>query len=374
MNAGIDLLIGKGQIVLCDMKQTGNSVEFTQSPAEFAQQFSAFSKQHANLAGRPITIYLSDDLLYFTRIKLPKQTPNIKKALQLQMDIISPFGENCLYAYDIQHAKDAIHVALYLSDQRIMLPILETIIGLGHRIYGMYPESQQGLSSKNRKKNWGLISSGLFNKLTIFKAGHVTERLQLSGQPDQQMLKKTYGLEFIQDITNLKAQPSPPGAPLDFDLLPKTFRRTDYGKWLLLGLLTLNLLLGLGWFGMNFFSLQGQIHQIEASRQKMAPQLSELKKLNKQQARQAIKLKGYANIAKNTNLIALFANLSQNLPFSSHLDQLRLDKKTGAIHIQGYTSDLGALTTSLQAIGNATLESTHKRRNQTYFKIEVLPK
>lgn len=374
MNAGIDLFIGKGQIVLCDVKQTGSNVEFAQSPAEFAQQFSAFSKQHASLAGRRITIYLSDDLLYFTRIKLPKQTPDIKKALKLQMDIISPFGENCLYAYDIQRGKDATHVALYLTDQRIILPILETIVGMGHHIYGMYPESQRGLSSKNRKKNWGLMSQGLFNKLTIFEAGHVTERLQLSGQPDQNLLNKTYDLEFTQDITDLSAKPSPPGAPLGFDLLPKTFRRTDYGKWLLLSLLTLNLLLALGWLGMNFFSLQNQINQIENFRQKMAPQLSELKKLNKQQARQSLKLQSYANIGKNKNLLSLLSNLSQNLPITSHLDQLRLDKKTGAIHIQGYTSNLGALTTSLQAIGNATLESTHKRRNQTYFKIEVLPK
>lgn len=374
MTTGIDLFLGKGQFVLCGVKRVGDSVKLGQTPAEFAEQFSAFFKQHSNLDQRPITIYVGDDLLYFTRISLPKQTPDIEKAIDLQMDMISPFGENCLYAHDIQHEKDMIQVALYLADQRVIQPVLETIHGMECRIYGLYPESQRGLNQNNRKKDWGLLSSGLFSKLTIFKAGHVTQRLQISGKPDQGLLKKDYGLKYIQDIVNLAEQPSPPASPLGFDLLPKAFRRTDYSKWFLFGLLGLNLILGLGWLGVNFISLHTQIKQITTTQQEMAPQLKELKKLTRQQASQAKKLKHYASLGRNKDLIGLFASLTENLPQSSYLDQLRLDKKTGAIHMQGYTSDLGELTASLRPIGNATLESTHKRKGQTYFKIEVLPK
>ena len=370
----MDLFIGKGQFTLCGMKQGGEPTKLGHTPAEFAQNFGALSKQRTNQTGRPITVYISDDLLYFTRIELPKQTPDIKKALQLQMDMLSPFGEHCLYAHDIQHDKDTIHVALYLADQRVILPVLETIIGTGHRIHGMYPESQRGLNQSNRKKNWGLISSGLFKKLTIFKAGHVTERLQISGKLDLPLLKKTYGLKYIQDIVNLSDTPSPPTTPPRFDLLPKAFRRTDYGKWLMAGLIALNILLGVGWLTTSFVSLHGKIDQISTTREQIAPQLAELKNLKKQQTSQSRKLKKYATIGTNKDLIALFTNLTKRLPSSSYLDQLRLDKKSGAIHIQGYTSDLSELTSSLRAIGNATLESTHKRRNQTYFKIEVLPR
>jgi hypothetical protein len=374
LNTGIDLFIGKGQFVLCGVERPDDSAKLGQTPAEFAQVFSAFSKQHRNLDQRPITIYVGDDLLYFTRIDLPKQTPDIEKAINLQMDMISPFGENSLYAYDIQHGKEMISVSLYLADRRIIQPILETIHGLEYRIHGLYPESQRWLNQANRKKDWGLLTSGLFHKLTIFKAGRVAERLQISGQPDQPLLKKTYGLKFIQDYENLAEQPSPPATPLGFDLLPTVFRRTDYGKWLVFGLLGLNLILGLGWLGSNFIELQSQINQISSTHKELAPQLAELKKLRKQQSSQAKKLKRYGKIGKNKDLIALFASLTENLPQTSYLDQLRLDKKSGAIHMQGYTSNLGELTASLRPIGNATLESTHKRKGQTYFKIEVLPK
>lgn len=374
MNKGMDLFIGTGRFLLCGVRKGGYTLDLGATPSEFAQQFSAFTRQNKEKKQCPVTIYMGDDLLFFTRLTLPKQTPDVEKAIALQLDMLSPFGEDCLYAREVEHGKETIDVSLYLADRRLILPVLETLTGLGWRITGLYPESQRGLNKENRKKTWGLLSSGLFHKLTIFKAGHVRDRLQLSGEFDLQTIKKTYDLEEVQDIADIVSFPSPPVSGLCFNILPGSFRRTDYSKWLLYGLVGLNCIFALAWLSMTFLSLQTRITAVETRLQALTPQLQEVKKLKKQEGRQAEILKGYASIGTNKDLLLLLDTLTRELPRSSYLDQLRLDKKTGAIHLQGYTTDLGILTESLQEIGNATLESTLKRKGQTYFQIEVLPK
>lgn len=370
----MDLFIGKGQILLCGVKQATDSLELGTGPGEFAQHFLVFTKENESQRQRPITLYVGDDYLYFSRISLPKQTPDVEKAISLQLDMLSPFGEDCLYAHEIQHEKETIDVSLYFADHRIILPLIETISGLGWHITGMYPESQRGLTKDNLKKTWGLLSGGLFTKLTIFNTGHVRERIQISGEIDSNGLKKIYKLEFIQNLADIPPIPSPPVFPLNFDLLPPSFRRINYFKWALVGLVGLNLVLGMVWLSTNFVQIHNKINRIETLQAELAPELQEVKKLKKQHTAQANKLKSYESIVKNKDLINLFATLTQELPKSSYLEQLRLDKKTGAIHIQGYTTSLTELTASLQMIGDATLESTRKRKGQTYFQIEVVPK
>ncbi len=373
MSNGIDLFIGKGKFLLCGVKQSMDFFDLGAEPADFALNFSIFTHKNKQLLDRPITIYISDDHLYFTHINLPQQTPDLKKAIELQLDTLSPFGEKCLYAYKTSHQKESIDVALYLANQRILLPIIETITGLEWLITGMYPESQRGVGKDPSKKTWGLLSDGLFTKLTIFKNGYVRERIQISGTEDNTLLKKTYHLSFIQHIENLPPIPSPPTFPLDFNLLPQSFRRTNYRKWIVIGLLVLNLILASVWVSMNFIKIQMKINQIESLQTELTPKIQEAQKLKQQHSRLNKRLKSYEAIPKNRNLIKLFATLTQKLPNSSHLDQLRLDKKTGVIHIQGYTTNLADLTASLQVIGEATLKSTQKRKGQTYFQIEVMP-
>jgi hypothetical protein len=371
LNNGIDLFIGREQFLLRGVEQDNSIVELGATVDDFVQQFAAFADQHRKQCA--VTIFIGDDLLYFTRIYLPKQTPDVEKAISLQLDTLSPFGEDCFYGSDVQYEKENIAVSLYLVDQRVVLPVLETMTGLGCRIYGMYPESQRGLNQDNRKKTWGLLSQGLFTKLTIFKDGHVVDRVQLSGEWTVPELEKTYGLECVEDSSQVMSASSLLTSAFAFDLLPEAFRRTDYLKRILTGLAGLNLILAVLWLSMNFINLQSRINTLTAMQNELAPQLQEVSELQKQQVTQTEKLKRYASIEKNRNLIDLFAVLTRELPASSYLDQFRMDKKTGAIHIQGYTTDLNELTTRLQGIGRATLESTRKRKGQTYFQIEVLP-
>ena len=371
MNNGIDLFIGKEQFLLRGLEQGDTTVDLGTTPDDFVQRFSTFVVQHRKQCA--VTIFIGDDLLYFTRIHLPKQTPDVEKAVSLQLGTLSPFGEDCFYASDVQYEKESIEVSLYLVDRRVILPVLETMMSLDCRIYGMYPESQRGLTQENRKKTWGLLSStGLFKKLTIFKAGHVVDRVQLAGELNNAYLKKVYHLDFIEDVASIIAGPPALASALQFDLLPESFRRTDYLQRILISLAGLNLILAIVWLSMSFITLQGRINTIDAVQEELAPQLQQVRELKQQQVSQAKKLKRYESIEKNSDLIRLFATLTQTLPTSSYLDQLRLDKKTEAVHIQGYTTNLNELTTSLQAIGSATLESTRKRKGQTYFQIEVL--
>ena len=63
--------------------------------------------------------------------------------------------------------------------------------------------------------------------------------------------------------------------------------------------------------------------------------------------------------------------MTTELPDSAYLDQMRMDSRQKSISIQGYTSDISALTAKLQDMGEAKLKSTSRRKNQTYFNVEI---
>lgn len=335
-------------------------------------------KGDPQLAGSDVDLYLAEDLLFFTQITLPLQTPDIKGAIDLQRDMLSPFGDDSLSAFTSQRSKDGYHVTLYFCRKSQVTPFLDVLFAAGAHLTGLYPESQRYLTRDNHKQSWSLRRPGPFGKITHFKQGKVIRRDLCSDQVSASEITQRTGNTSLYTLGNalgnegsamsLLAQPA---SARQYDMLPASYRRPDYMKKALLVLavanLVLILLLGAG-KGIALYRQEANLnHQIEASKVDAEQALALKKQINKLKKQ----LKNYRAMGKNIDLVAFMATLSANLPTSAYLDQLRYDQTTKTITLQGYTDDLPALTAKIPDLGTATLKSTMKRRNKTYFHMEV---
>lgn len=361
-------------------RQGGHGYQLQALPYDgtsFAPALAELQERHG-LAGADVTLYLGDDLLFFTTLTLPPQTPEISKAISLQLEMLSPFGEDSLVAYTVRRGKEGSRVNLYCCRRSLLTPILEMLLTAGTRLTGLYPESQRYLTRATQKLEWCLWSPGRFGRLTHFRQGAVISRdlgapgtdAALLCQGREKAVLYTLG-PAAEGAEAAQALLDQPRVGLDYNLLPASFRRPDYLKKAMIGLVAVNLLLLLllgGAKGLALYRQAGALDaQIEATRL-AAEQAVELKSAIKKQEKQ---LDAYRSMGTNVDLISLLAGFSQNLPVAASLDQLRFDGKTRTVTLQGYTDDLPGLTEKIADLGAATLKSTMKRRNQTYFHLEV---
>jgi type II secretion system protein L len=378
MSAPLDIFLHAGAATLGRQGAHGYQLQaLPHDGTSLAPALAELQGSHG-LAGADVTLYLGDDLLFFTTLTLPPQTPEISKAIALQLEMLSPFGEDSLVAFTARRGKEGSRVNLYCCRRSLLIPILEMLLTAGARLTGLYPESQRYLTRATQKLEWLLWSPGRFGRLTHFRQGSVVSRdltapgadAALLCQGRQNAILYTLGpaAEGAEAALALLDQPA---AGADYNLLPASFRRPDYLKKALIGLVAVNLLLLLLLGGAKGLVLSRQAGaldaQIEATRL-AAEQAVALKSAITKQKKQ---LDAYQAMGTNVNLIALLADFSKNLPASASLDQLRFDGKTRTVTLQGYTDDLPGLTEKIADLGAATLKSTMKRRNQTYFHLEV---
>ncbi len=343
----------------------------------FVQGFANL-KTGFELAGTDVDLYLGEDLLFFTTITLPLQTPDLKKAIALQLAMLSPFGEDSLSAFAAQRHKEGYTLNLYFCRKSQVTPFLEMLLKAGAHLTGLYPESQRYLTRDTKELSWSLWRPDRFGKITHFRQGKVISRDLCSNQVHAAKLKgrnnssAIYSLgspgEGAESALPLLAQPA---RVREYNMLPPSFQRPDYMKKAMVALAAVNLLLVLllgGGKGLALYQQAGVLaQQIEATKTdaEAAQQLKvRIKKLKN-------RLDDYRAMGANNDLNAFMAKLSKELPSSAYLDQLRFDQTTQTVTLQGYTDDLHGLTAKIPDLGSATLKSTMKRRNQTYFHLEV---
>ncbi len=104
---------------------------------------------------------------------------------------------------------------------------------------------------------------------------------------------------------------------------------------------------------------------------RIMPQVKEVKGLRDKNERLKDYIEKIEGISPSPDIITFLAELTTKLPETSYLDQMRMDKKKNAIHIQGYTEDISDLTSKLKEMGETSLKSTSRRRNKTYFNVEI---
>ena len=157
----------------------------------------------------------------------------------------------------------------------------------------------------------------------------------------------------------------------DFNLLPDSFRQPDYSKIAILALVVLNIaaLIILG--GVKGYSLIHTSNKVDNEISAIMPQVNEVRKLRSKEEMLVKYLDEIETLGTNPDIIGFVKSLSDQLPETSYLDQMRMAQKSRSIHIQGYTEDISELTSKLQAIGESKLKSTSRRKNMTYFQVEI---
>ena len=379
MSATLDIFISREQIKAAWLRSGGHY-----SFREISSALDAFTEELEEIMAEKETpdecvIYLAEEILFYSQFSLDRQTPDIRGAIHMQLEMISPYGQESLYAYELRRDPEdkSFVVSLYAAERAFVEPYLRQINGLGLRLMGMFPESQRYVTRQTRKMEWGLWVPGRFGKLLIFKEGRMVERLQCPVHMDAAQLQERSGLDTIYALSEVEGFTI--GSPLlaepargqRFDLLPKSYRRPDYLKGVIIALLGVNLFLLLLLGATKMVGVNREAARVAAEIEELRPQVAQVEQLRSREQELEQTIARFQDVEANKDFIQLLAMLTRKLPATSYLDQMRLDKSGDTIHLQGYTEDLAQLTSTLQEIGHATLKSTRKRRNQTYFHVEV---
>ncbi len=327
-----------------------------------------------------VVFYVTEELLYFKSFGLPVNTPDLKDAVQYQLGLLTPFDRDAmLYAYSAVPEKEMYRVNLYAVQTGDIENYLEEVTELGGRILGLYPESQRYVGRSGPKKEWVLVMPGRFYKSFLFQDAKLKARQLCLGEPAHDELAKINRTDEIYHCT-----PPPDSAykdaasldtkPLlkDFNMLPQTYRRPDYLRHLVVILLVMNVIAFLVVGGIKGGKVINAASRVEQEISNIMPQVREVAALEKKE----VDLRKAVEVVKdfqNPDLINFLGKLTAELPDNSYLDLIRLDKDQEAIRVMGYTENVGDLTLKLQALGDTKLKSTSRRKNQTYFHVEITP-
>jgi hypothetical protein len=326
-----------------------------------------------------IVFLVGEELLFFKSFLLPLRTPNIKEAVQYQLEQLIPFEESAVYySYASTRENDAYQINLYVLQYKAIHTYIQQMADAGYNIAGLYPESQRYINKNLKKENWALVSPGRFSKVLSFAGSRLFDRHICYSEPDFSQLaevsgtKKIYhlkrpiGSSFL-DVVDLLGDKL---AYKEFNMLPASFRRPDYYRKIILALLVLNVVALLSLISVKEYRLISLGNEVKHALEQVDPLVEEMKQLQKKEESYKAQIDRLTGLGKNPDFIKFFNDLTTKLPTSSYLDQMRLEKE-GAIHIQGYTDDISELTSKLKSLGETKLKSTSRRRDKTYFQVEI---
>ena len=376
MKSVIEIIIGRDEAVICFGSQ--QSVSRT-SATGLGKQVVAFAAEQG-LSGPEVVFYLAEELLFYKKFHLPSQTANIKEAVELQRGLLLPFAEDCLYSFTSERDKDGYYVQLYAAVRQDIEEAVIEVKDAGFRLLGIFPESQRFVRNKLKKINWGLLMGGPSPKLFCFTGNNLKDRLLCQSEPsltDARALCEAetfFAVNLEDDDSEFpQAEPQIPPGAARFNLLPASYRRPDFFRMALIGLVILNVVALIAAGAGKIYQIRNIGKQLDKEIAETMPLIKETEKLRLKEKKLLKNEERLKNLGQNFDLITFLASLTKVLPDTAYLDQLRLDQKTGAVNIQGYTEDITGLTKKMQGLGDAKLKSTRRRKNKTYFHVEITP-
>ncbi len=333
-----------------------------------------------NQEASAVTLYVAEELLFCKSFLLPARTPAVREAIRYQLDQLLPFPEESyLYSYTTEREEKGTRVMLYALDRERIEPHLQELSGSGQAIAGLFPLSHRYLTRDRRKESWTLLLPGPTGKLCVFGKGRLRERLLCTAQPDLAEARLLGGNESVflpgpeaesgfGDAEGLLAQEA---MGKDFNLLPASFRRPDYFKLFVSGLVLLNVFCLFLLLGVKEYRFRQSSARVDAEIAKLQPAIKKLSSLSGQEQEVGKAIARFEELGRNPDLIAMFSHLTAKLPASAYLDQIRMEKKNSAIFIDGYADDMTDLSQQLQGLGELRLRSTSRRNNKNYFQLEL---
>lgn len=375
----LEIIIQPDGLTVCDPGGNGWDEHVSSEETSLDERLARFSATHGISTANAV-LFISEELLFFKHFELPVKTPNLKDAVNFQLGLLTPFAsDSVLYSYSTTRNKDVYQIALYATPRQDVLPYLQKLSDAGFTILGLFPESQRYVTRTRRKMRWALLLPGRYPKAMVFAGHHMENRFLCGSDPefsniaeycDTVNIYRPNPLENsgFKDAALLRAKP-----PLlkKFDLLPPVFKKPDFARAVIASLLVLNLIALLGLAGIKQYRLVKIQQQLDHEIGKIMPHVREINTLRAQEKQLTKDIDRLQELSKGQDLITFLKRMNDELPKTSFLDQLRLDQDKNTIHIQGYTEDIGELTAKLQALGQIKLKSTSRRRNETYFQLEI---
>lgn len=379
MSEPLQLIIESDGIVIC---QPGEVQGIKLSPREDVspgEQLAEYSLSRGE-EGSKLLLFVAEDLLFYKSLVLPLNTQDLKEAIGYQLGMLVPFEEEeLLYSFSSERHKDGYFITLVATSKKRIAPYLEGLTEADYQIVGLYPAFQRLVTRKGPKEKWALVIPGRSCRALLFNGQHIDERLILPADEQFEEIAELCGTEEIYhlqppvDSSFLDASQLLTGKPLlkEYNLLPKAYRRPEYSKYLVILLLVLNLGALVAFIGGKAYRLSDYGARVDSEIARVAPLTREARQLRSKQERLKHYINEFAAVGQNPDLITFLDKLTKTLPDSAYLEQLRMDSRDKAVIIQGYTDDINALTAKLQEMGGAKLRSTSRRRDQTFFNIEV---
>lgn len=395
MKDPIEIVISNDGLLLCHPLDRGVTEFVVREEADLTERIASFIARIKAPASK-LNLFLAEDLLFFKLLHLPLDTPDLKEAIGYQIELLTPFADEAIWrTFTTVREESGYRITLFAARSQDLETLLQALIDGGFQVGGLYPEHQRFVNRSRRKGQWGLLMPGRFAKAFIFSGVSMEERLLCSAEPsfpeavevcrsdlifklDTSLPLPVAGDEAAkegpffdyQDARLLLGQ-----KPLlrDYNLLPATYQRADYFKMVVAVLLILNLITLGGLGAVKGYRLYKAGKKINREVNAIMPQVREVKKLRAQEQELGKAIGRMDTIGSNIDLITLLTKLTAELPTTSYLDQIRFDPKDNKIHLEGYTEDVSDLTTKLQAVGETQLKSTSRRKDKTYFHVEMTP-
>lgn len=379
MNEPLQLNIERDGIVICHQLADRETKLALNDEVSLGEQLAEYSITRG-MQGNTLLIFVSEDLLFYKTILLPLNTQDLKEAISYQLGMLVPFEEeDLLYSFSSVRGENGYAVTLAATSKQRIEPYLEELVEADFQIAGLYPAFQRYVTRNGPKGKWALVMPGRSALVLLFNGQHIVERMIITAEQEFEALavrcdtEEIYHLQPPADSRYLHARKLLTGRPSlkEFNLLPATYRRPEYSKFLIILLLALNLLALVAFIGGKEHQLGSYAARVDGEIEKMAPLVREVRELHSKEAQLNRYLDEFAELGQNPDLIPFMENLTRDLPESAYLDQMRMDSKNKAVTVQGYTDDINALTAKLQEMGDAKLKSTSRRKNQTYFNVEI---
>ena len=381
MSDPLQLLIQSDGIVICDRLQLdGEEMKLAlKGDIPLGEQLAEYSISRGK-SGASVQLFVSEDLLFYKTFYLPQSTPDLKETIGYQLGMLAPFEEeDLLYSYTSVRNKNDYKITLAATSKKRIEPYLEELVEADFHISGLYPAFLRFVTKAVPKDKWALVMQGRLSRVFIFEGSAIEERMLLVMQPPYEELRnlcdteKIYTLNPVAEGGFHTASELLAAKPLlkEYNLLPSSYRSPEFSKFFVAVLLVLNILALLAFVGGKEFQLRDYAARINTEIDAVAPLAREVKELRARQTELTEYIDEVTAVGHNPDLISFFEKMTTELPDSAYLDQMRMDSRQKAINIQGYTSDISALTAKLQEMGEAKLKSTSRRKNQTYFNVEI---
>ncbi len=347
---------------------------------EIAGTITAFCREHG-LRCKTALLFVSEELLFFKKLTLPAKTPDLRKTIEYQLELLTPFAEGeILYGYTTTRGRNGHLIHLVAGRAESILPVVDRVRASGLLVDGLYPESQRYVTRRNRRRRWAMILPGRFGKGLVFSGLQLEDRFLCSSEPNFSEFSSLTRAEAIYHFKPPADSPfeelallgtDAPQPDPGFNLLPVSYRRPDYTRTILTGLAVANCLLLIFLVASRFQSLTALEQRLDRELAEVAPQVQEVKTLYEQHRQGQVFIDQFAAVGPNPDLIGLFGELTTNLPVTSYLERFTLPRDSRLVQIDGYTDNIAALSAALQTLGDTQLKSTRRRQDQTFFQMEV---